>query len=428
MGKRTVKRGFAFLLVLSLLLGLADSSLTARAGESARSKKATVMAVSSTGGAVTGSSASPSVAPTATPDNAIIVTPFAGQWKYFGQKRNLIRDVHYAVSNEEDLPAGVSLSIASEEVGKQSYVLTDEREPGNQEPVYRLATNAPTYEIKAYHTSAQAEGPAVPINIEDRKELVDDKLVIAAPEGYRIRQSVAADAVWDKEISVILTEGNNEITYYLSSNQNDETKKAVDQTPKKLSVQTDWTAPEVKSVTGGDNGTDVYASGQILGSEPGKFYYVVLPKRVADEEEAKEAEEEAKKGITTSYIQTRVASHYGIVGYGRVDGVKATDFSFNGLAAETEYVIYSYMVDDAGNESAVSRSDVFVTDKIALSGNVEITGTVSVDETLTAKPNLDSVDPGELTYQWYRIKNSEDEASFDAVLDETGGAEEDDGP
>lgn len=423
---KTVKKGFAFLLVFSLLLGMADTGSIARAGENTGNKKAKVMAVSSTGGAATGSSASPSITPTATPDNAIIVTPFAGQWKYFGQKRNLIRDVHYAVSNEEDLPAGVSISIASEEVGNQSYVLTDERAPEDQEPVYRLAANAPTYEIKAYQTSAQANGPAEPINIEDRKELTEDKLVIAAPDGYKISQSATTDAVWNKEISVVLTEGSNEITYYLSSNLNDATKKAIDQTPKKITVQADWTAPEIKAVSGGDNGTDVSASGEIVGSEPGKFYYIVLPKRVADEEEAKENEDGTKPGITTSYIQTRVASHYGIVGYGRVDGVKATDFSFNGLAAETEYVIYSYMTDDAGNESAVSRSDVFVTDKIALSGNVEIAGNMSVDETITAKANLESVDPGELSYQWYRVKNSEDAASFESVLDETGGAEEDD--
>ena len=425
MGK-TVKKGFAFLLVFSLLLGMADTSLIVRAGESTANTGTMMMANASTGGAVTGGAVSPSTAPTATPDNAVIVTPFAGQWKYFGQKRKLIRDVHYAVSNEEDLPAGVSLSVSSEDVGKQSYVLTDERAPEDQKPVYRLAANAPTYEIRAYHTSAQAEGPEKPVNIGDRKELADDKMVIAAPEGYKISQNVTADAVWSKDISVVLTEGSNEITYYLSSNLNDATRKAIDQTPKKITIQADWTAPEVKSVTGGDNGTDVSASGQILGSEPGKFYYVVLPKRVADEEEAKETENGTKMGITTSYIQTRVASHYGIVGYGRLDGVKATDFSFNGLAAETEYVIYSYMTDDAGNESAVSRSNVFMTDKIALSGNVEITGTVTVDETLTAKANLDSVDPGELSYQWYRIKRSEDAASFESVLDETGGAEEDD--
>ena len=36
-----------------------------------------------------------------------------------------------------------------------------------------------------------------------------------------------------------------------------------------------------------------------------------------------------------------------------VDGVKASDFSFNGLAAETEYVIYSFMTDDAESFESV---------------------------------------------------------------------------
>lgn len=79
----------------------------------------------------------------------------------------------------------------------------------------------------------------------------------------------------------------------------------------------------------------------ITGNEPGKFYYVVLPKALGEE-----AEKESG-GMTTKFILSRVTSHYGIVGYGRVDGAKASNFSFNGLAAETEYVIYSFMTDDA---------------------------------------------------------------------------------
>lgn len=62
------------------------------------------------------------------------------------------------------------------------------------------------------------------------------------------------------------------------------------------------------------------------------------------------------------------------------------------------------MTDDAGNESAVAKSAVFTTDKTAIAGSVEITGTPAIDETLTAKPSLASVDPGELSYQWYRVK------------------------
>ena len=182
----------------------------------------------------------------------------------------------------------------------------------------------------------------------------------------------------------------------------------------------DFTAPQITSVSGFDSDTDTTSSGLITGNEPGKFYYVVLPKALGEE-----AEKESG-GMTTKFILSRVTSHYGIVGYGRVDGVKTSDFSFNGLAAETEYVIYSFMTDDAGNESAVAKSAVFTTDKMAIAGSVEITGTPAIDETLTAKPSLASVDPGELSYQWYRVKKAEDAESFESVLDETGGAEEDD--
>ncbi len=92
---------------------------------------------------------------------------------------------------------------------------------------------------------------------------------------------------------------------------------------------------------------------------------MVLPKALGEEAERESG------GMTTKFILSRVTSHYGIVGYGRVDGVKTSDFSFNGLAAETEYVIYSFMTDDAGNESAVAKSAVFTTDKMAIAGSVK---------------------------------------------------------
>ncbi len=53
----------------------------------------------------------------------------------------------------------------------------------------------------------------------------------------------------------------------------------------------------------------------------------------------------------------------------------------------------------------MAKSAVFTTDKMAIAGSVEITGTPAIDEILTAKQSLDSVDPGELSYQWYRVKN-----------------------
>ncbi len=391
MNKSVMKKIGVFFLILSLLPGMTDTGWIIQAEET----------------------------------NAIIVTPFAGQWKYYGQQRKFVQDVHYSVSNDEELPAGVSLAIESEETGKQAFVLRDEREADQKDPVYKLADKAPEYEIRAFHADAQADVPEEMVNLADRAELTDDKFVINAPVGYKISSAIGEDAVWGKEISVTLTEGTNTVTYYLASNQDNDTKKAIDQTPKTLTIKADWTSPVVNSVTGGDDSTDVSAGGQITGSESGKFYYVVLPKCVAEEEEAKAASG-AAAGITTTYIQNRVTSHYGIVGYGRLDGTKATSFSFSGLTAETEYVIYTYIEDDAGNVSAVSKSVPFGTDRIALTGDVEIAGNVAVGQTLTAKPNLNSVDAGELSYQWYRITNKEDAASLDAVWDETGGAEEDD--
>lgn len=300
-------------------------------------------------------------------------------------------------------------------------MLKDERSSDEKQKIsYQLAKNAPAYEIRAYHTNAVAKTEKDTINIADRTGLTDDKVEIEAPAGYRISSQASVDANWADTMSVTLTEGKNEIAYYLASKQADATKNAIDTTNKTITIVADFTAPQITSVSCFDSDTDTTSSGLITGNEPGKFYYVVLPKALGEE-----AEKESG-GMTTKFILSRVTSHYGIVGYGRVDGAKASNFSFNGLAAETEYVIYSFMTDDAGNESAVAKSAVFTTDKMAIAGSVEITGTPAIDETLTAKPSLNSVDPGESSYQWYRVKKAEDAESFESVLDETGGAEEDD--
>lgn len=112
----------------------------------------------------------------------------------------------------------------------------------------------------------------------------------------------------------------NEIAYYLASKQEDATKNAIDTTKKTITIVADFTAPQITSVSGFDSDTDTTSSGLITGNEPGKFYYVVLPKALGEE-----AEKESG-GMTTKFILSRVTSHYGIVGYGRVDGVKASDF------------------------------------------------------------------------------------------------------
>ena len=417
MRKCKLKKGLVWILACALFMGM--TSVNTQAKEQKNSEIVLLTANVTSGGSATGGAAT--IEPTAEPKEIVTVTPFSGLWKYYGQKRTFIRDVHYAVSDEKDLPDGVTLTISSETAGKQQFVLKDERSSDEKQKIsYQLAKNAPAYEIRAYHTNAVAKTEKDTINIADRTGLTDDKVEIEAPAGYRISSQASVDANWADTMSVTLTEGKNEIAYYLASKQADATKNAIDTTKKTITIVADFTAPQITSVSGFDSDTDTTSSGLITGNEPGKFYYVVLPKALGEE-----AEKESG-GMTTKFILSRVTSHYGIVGYGRVDGVKASDFSFNGLAAETEYVIYSFMTDDAGNESAVAKSAVFTTDKMAIAGSVEITGTPAIDEMLTAKPSLDSVDPGELSYQWYRVKKAEDAESFESVLDETGGAEEDD--
>lgn len=417
MRKCKLKKGLAWILACALFMGM--TPVNTQAKEQKNSEIVLLTANVTSGGSAIGGAAT--IEPTAEPKEIVTVTPFSGLWKYYGQKRTFIRDVHYAVSDEKDLPDGVTLTISSETAGKQQFVLKDERSSDEKQKIsYQLAKNAPAYEIRAYHTNAVAKTEKDTINIADRTGLTDDKVEIEAPAGYRISSQASVDANWADTMSVTLTEGKNEIAYYLASKQADATKNAIDTTKKTITIVADFTAPQITSVSGFDSDTDTTSSGLITGNEPGKFYYVVLPKALGEE-----AEKESG-GMTTKFILSRVTSHYGIVGYGRVDGVKTSDFSFNGLAAETEYVIYSFMTDDAGNESAVAKSAVFTTDKMAIAGSVEITGTPAIDEMLTAKPSLDSVDPGELSYQWYRVKKAEDAESFESVLDEIGGAEEDD--
>lgn len=344
MRKCKLKKGLAWILACALFMGM--TPVNTQAKEQKNSEIVLLTANVTSGGSATGGAAT--IEPTAEPKEIVTVTPFSGLWKYYGQKRTFIRDVHYAVSDEKDLPDGVTLTISSETAGKQQFVLKDERSSDEKQKIsYQLAKNAPAYEICAYHTNAVAKTEKDTINIADRTGLTDDKVEIEAPAGYRISSQASVDANWADTMSVTLTEGKNEIAYYLASKQADATKNAIDTTKKTITIVADFTAPQITSVSGFDSDTDTTSSGLITGNEPGKFYYVVLPKALGEE-----AEKESG-GMTTKFILSRVTSHYGIVGYGRVDGVKASDFSFNGLAAETEYVIYSFMTDDAESFESV---------------------------------------------------------------------------
>lgn len=308
MRKCKLKKGLAWILACALFMGM--TPVNTQAKEQKNSEIVLLTANVTSGGSATGGAAT--IEPTAEPKEI------------------------------------VTLTISSETAGKQQFVLKDERSSDEKQKIsYQLAKNAPAYEIRAYHTNAVAKTEKDTINIADRTGLTDDKVEIEAPAGYRISSQASVDANWADTMSVTLTEGKNEITYYLASKQADATKNAIDTTKKTITIVADFTAPQITSVSSFDSDTDTTSSGLITGNEPGKFYYVVLPKALGEE-----AEKESG-GMTTKFILSRVTSHYGIVGYGRVDGVKASDFSFNGLAAETEYVIYSFMTDDAESFESV---------------------------------------------------------------------------
>lgn len=308
MRKCKLKKGLAWILACALFMGM--TPVNTQAKEQKNSEIVLLTANVTSGGSATGGAAT--IEPTAEPKEI------------------------------------VTLTISSETAGKQQFVLKDERSSDEKQKIsYQLEKNAPAYEIRAYHTNAVAKTEKDTINIADRTGLTDDKIEIEAPAGYRISSQASVDANWADAMSVTLTEGKNEIAYYLASKQADATKNAIDTTKKTITIVADFTAPQITSVSGFDSDTDTTSSGLITGNELGKFYYVVLPKALGEE-----AEKESG-GMTTKFILSRVTSHYGIVGYGRVDGVKTSDFSFNGLAAETEYVIYSFMTDDAESFESV---------------------------------------------------------------------------
>ena len=190
MRKRKLKKGLAWILACALFMGM--TPVNTQAKEQKNSEIVLFNANVASGGSVTGGAAT--IEPTAEPKEIVTVTPFSGLWKYYGQKRTFIRDVHYAVSDEKDLPDGVTLTISSETAGKQQFVLKDERSSDEKQKIsYQLAKNAPAYEIRAYHTNAVAKTEKDTINIADRTGLTDDKVEIEAPAGYRISSQASVD-------------------------------------------------------------------------------------------------------------------------------------------------------------------------------------------------------------------------------------------
>lgn len=340
----------------------------------------------------------------------IVLTPFEGQWKYFGQTRTFHADEHYFLSEETTIPASLwELGIESEAVGKHKYVLKGT--PGQGAESIKLADNAPEFEVREYKTSATVQE-------ETKIRTETGSAIIAAPDEYLISADYKNEDGWGDQLETEeLKEGSNVITYYLRSNKGDSTRRAIDQTPKTTVIRTDFTKPVITSLVGLNSEMDTMAEAGIVGNEAGMFYYMVVPADYFSESEE----------ITADYIKKNVASNYGIVGYGRVEKDKETALALKGLSPQTEYRIYAYMEDEAGNKSDVVFSqDLFSTNKMELKGDVIISGTPAVDSVVKAEPKFESVDTGEVTYQWYRIKLNDDAEELEETVDESGGAKEDD--
>ncbi|HCT92826.1 MAG TPA: hypothetical protein DF613_15820 [Lachnospiraceae bacterium] len=341
------------------------------------------------------------------PVNApVTVTPFPGQWKYYGQTRKFIEDEHYSLSAE---PAGFSendwsLGLASEETGSQPFILQYHSENVDASKL-TLAANAPRFEIREYKA---------PVSVDPDPEYHNiSEYTIPAPGNYEISAGKDSQGNWNwmSELEIEgLHEGENDITYYLRSRENDNTKNAIDQTPRSFSVLVDTVAPVLSSLKIEDV-TDTAAVGSVIGNEPGKFYYMALPTSGSVQGNA----------VTADLIQDNVASGRCIGGYGRVDGTGVgTEIKLTGLMAETSYTVYAFMEDKAGNCSPVIVSESVTTDKTALSGAADVIGEPAVDNTLTAVPRITSVDPGTLSYQWYRIRLDADDAKLNEDEDVSG--------
>lgn len=349
----------------------------------------------------------------------ITVTPFPDQWKYYGQPRTFIQNEHYALSEEGNF-SNVSweLDIEEEKVGNQRFVLKGSTEDGDSS--FALAADAPLFEVRDYKTDAEA------LSYKSQEEVERDFSVysasresvgILAPEGYLISgKCETGNENWSEELQTgQLQEGKNTVTYFLRSNLNDNTRKAIDQTPKQAVVMVDTIPPAVKDLMVGAECTDVEADGSIsiVGEDSATYYYMVVPADYSQE-------------VTTDLIKENVTSGYGIVGFGHVDSSQDAILNFKGLTAHTDYKVYAFLEDIAGNSSEMAESSIFSTEKMALTGEVDVSGDVEVGNVLRAEPRLTSTNTGNLSYQWYRVKLNEDIDDLNEDYDETGGAEEDD--
>lgn len=349
----------------------------------------------------------------------IVVNPFDGQEFYYGQTKTFLKDEHYSLSREPEEGTEITWRLEPEknEVGEQKFCLT-----GNAAG-FGLAKDAPTVKIKNLSISEKAEDIAA-VNKAYMEDESNQTVRIPAPAEYLIADSVSLDAGWDTGLEIDknrLQEGDNAITYYLRSNKDDNTRKAIDVNPKNIVVTKDSIPPVITTLSA-NAGTDTTGEMSITSSEVGTYYYLVVSENYFGNSGEGD---QAITGMTADEVRKKVESNEGITGSGRIDKDKQVNISIQNLKPETDYMIYALLVDKAGNASDVKQV-VFSTDKTSLAGQVAVTGDVAVDATLTAAVSLTTVDPGNVTYQWYRVKVDADTEEFETAYDETGGAAKDD--
>lgn len=352
----------------------------------------------------------------------IKVTPFGGQEYYYGQSKTFLKDEHYSLSPDTVSGAAVDcrLGLESEEVGDQKFKLTGDTD------AFVLAEDAPTCKVKNLDINEKAEDiPAVNKAYMENEEI--DSVRLTAPQDYLISTSRQLDAAWGEELEIdkkTLQEGENPLEYYLRSNKDDKTRKAIDTNPKKIIIHVDTVVPVISTLSA--EADDKTAEGSIASSELGTYYYIVVSENYFNDSDGdSEHGQETEPVPAVEEIRKKVESNEGIVGYGRIDKETPVDLSIQNLKPETSYVMYAFLVDKAGNESKVEKVS-FITEKTPLEGEVTVTGDVAVDSTLTAVTDLKTVDPGDVTYQWYRVKVTSDAERLEEAFDETGGAEKDD--
>lgn len=165
---------------------------------------------------------------------------------------------------------------------------------------------------------------------------------------------------------------------------------AGNQTVTSVTVKQDTTAPVISSAKASEINDD-NANFTFNTDDTGTYYYIVKPSG------------EAAPDLEEIFIEN---------GADTAAAGSPTIFTVNGLNANTDYVLYLAVKDKAGNKSAGAVSVSFKTAKAGVAGTVTLDNTTPrYGDTLTARADITSENPGSLTFEWYRGETKINEAA-----------------